>query len=119
MTYLTRTVCHCSLLLVLIALIVGGCGSSPGLCPCPSGGATIEAPGAVAAISTDAPCTVSEVGTDHVLVEGTNSCQVRIQLTNGTVYTSLVKFTPGGGCCPDTNFGTAGPLELVDAGSTG
>jgi hypothetical protein len=79
----------------------------------------IEAPGTIANVSADATCTVSNVGTNVVLVEGANSCQVRIQLTDGTMYTSLVKFAPGGGCCPYTSFGTAGPLELVDAGSGG
>jgi hypothetical protein len=81
----------------------------------------IEVPGNVAEVSAPAPCTASAVTTDVVLVarNGAGSCQVRIELTDGTTYTSSVQFTGGGGCCPYTYFGTAGPLNQIDGGSGG
>ena len=76
----------------------------------------------VASVTADPPCTVLGPGNgfgSEVLVErdGVGTCQVRIQMTSGVTYTSQVQFTRGGGCCQYTNFGTAGPLEQLDAGS--
>jgi hypothetical protein len=121
MTDLARVVFSPSSLLFLVTMLAGGCGSSPGLCPCPLGGAMIEVPGNVAEVSAPLPCSASAVTTDVVLVgrDGAGSCQVRIQLTDGTTYTSSVQFTGGSGCCPYTYHGIAGPLDRIDAGSGG
>ncbi len=121
MTYLNRIVFHLSPFLLLAPLLIGGCSSSQGVCPCPSGGATILLPAdPIASVTVDAPCTVTQLGTS-VLVErnGAGSCQVRVQMTSGVTYTSEVQFTGGGGCCPYTYFGTAGPLEQLDASTGG
>jgi hypothetical protein len=81
----------------------------------------IRVPGSVAQVTVPEHCSASSLGTDAVLIDrdGAGSCQVRIQLTDGTTYTSLVEFSGGGGCCPYTNFGKAGPLEPIDAGTGG
>ena len=120
MTYLTRTVFRLSPFLLLVPLLVGGCSSSPGFCACPLGGAMIELPtDPVASVTADTGCTVSKLGNTAVLIErdGAGSCQVRIQMTSGVTYASEVEFTGGGGCCPYTNFGTAGPLQQLDGGT--
>jgi len=69
-------------------------------------------------VTTDAPCTVSVIG-GEVLVgrPSSGTCQVRVQMTNGATYASQVQFSGGEGCCPYTYFGTAGPLEPIDAGT--
>jgi len=119
MTYLTRFIFSFSSAVFLLPLLAGSCGSSPGVCPCPTGGATIQLPGDIANVSAPAPCTASAFATNVVLVgrDGAGSCQVRIELTNGATYTSLVRFNGGGGCCPYTNYGYAGPLIPIDGGS--
>ena len=45
------------------------------------------------------------------------TCEVRLQLANGTTYRTSATFTGGRGCCPYTTFGTVGPLELSDGGA--
>lgn len=71
----------------------------------------------IASVNADRPCTITNLGSS-VLVEreGVGTRQVRIQMTSRVTYTSEVRFTGGGGCCPYTNFGAAGPLEPLDAG---
>lgn len=114
----------------LASSLVGGCSSSSReLCPCPSGGAIIQvgnlgAP--LVAASADSPCVIADTTSSppdaapsvvFVNAPSGTTCEVRLQLANGTTYRTSATFTGGGGCCPYTTFGTVGPLELSDGGA--
>ena len=97
-----------------------------GVCPCPSGGASIMLPmnptSPIATVSATSPCTTSwSAGSDWVLVmrQSAGACEVRFQAADGTTYASSVQFDALGGCCPYTYSGTATPAEPVDAGTRG
>jgi len=109
---------------------VGGCSSSSReLCPCPSGGAIIAVDNLGAplvAASADSPCTIANTTSSppdaapsdvFVNAPGGATCEIRLQLANGTTYRTSATFTAGGGCCPYTTFGTVGPLQLSDGGA--
>jgi hypothetical protein len=117
--------------LVVAALFVAvACSCGPTIqCPCPAAGHTVvtlpaTAPSsAIMNVSTDAPCTATDAGSDRVAVlrQSAGTCQVRVQLESGDRYDFSVQFgAVGGGCCE----GLIGPVDasvpqLVDAGAGG
>ena len=107
--------------LSLLAAAVGCSSGSPGVCPCPPGGAQISVaalPASIASVSADSPCSVTNLGTSLLVNSSRNgTCDVHVQLTDGETYVSAVSFTGGGGCCPSTYFGTASALEPGDGGT--
>ena len=112
-------------------LVGGACTSSspPEICPCPSGGATIavgDLGAPLVAASADSPCVIADGTTSppdaapqvvFLNAPAGATCGVRLQLADGTTYTTSASFTAGGGCCRYTTFGTVGPLERVDGGA--
>ena len=75
---------------------------------------------AVVSASATAPCTAMTSGSwIYVMRQSGGTCQVHIELADGTAYTSTISFQALGGCCPDTYSGTASPIEQVDAGTGG
>jgi hypothetical protein len=114
----------------LASWLLGGCSSSSKeLCPCPSGGAIIPVGNLgspLVAASADSPCAIADTTSSPpdaapsvVFINAPSgaTCEVRLQLADGTTYGTSATFTAGGGCCSYTTFGTVGPLELLDGGA--